>query len=171
MLNRRRFLQSIVAAATTPSLLQGCTPVFAEPIRGEGLVTDPDGILDLADGLGYRVISKKGRRMSDGLRVPGNHDGMAAFPGPGGRIVLVPLADLLLSDEGQRLVETASGVVMEVRLRARKNSRARCSSCALHAPGYDMLSERRFEFVPLWGIQVFFLYVMWPNTPGHPVKG
>ncbi len=89
MLNRRRFLQSIVAAATTPSLLQGCAPVFAEPVRGAGLVADRRRVLDLAAGLEYRVISKIGKRMSDGLRVPGGHDGMAAFPGPGGRIVLV----------------------------------------------------------------------------------
>ena len=28
------------------------------------------------------------------------------------------------------------------------------------APGYDTLAPRRFEFVPLWGIAVFFVYVM-----------
>lgn len=89
MLNRRRFLQSIVAAATTPSVLQGCSLALAEPVRGGGLVSDPKGILDLADGFRYRIISKMGKRMSDGLRVPGNHDGMAAFPGPGGRILIV----------------------------------------------------------------------------------
>src|ERR1022692_4450015 len=26
------------------------------------------------------------------------------------------------------------------------------------APGYDHLPERRFEFIPFWGILVFFLY-------------
>jgi len=89
MLNRRRFIQSIVAAATTPSVLHGCDIAHAEPVRGGGLVADPEGILDLADGLGYRVISKMGKRMSDGLRVPGGHDGMAAFAGSGGRILIV----------------------------------------------------------------------------------
>ena len=29
-------------------------------------------------------------------------------------------------------------------------------------PGYDTLAPRRFEFVPLWGIPVFFLYAMRP---------
>src|ERR1017187_126228 len=29
------------------------------------------------------------------------------------------------------------------------------------APGYDHLPERRFEFIPFWGILVFFLYSMW----------
>jgi len=89
MLNRRRFLQSIVAAATTPSILHGCGVAFAEPIRGGGLVADPKRILDLAEGLKYTVISEMGNRMSDGLRVPGSHDGMAAFPGPKGRILIV----------------------------------------------------------------------------------
>ena len=89
MLNRRRFLQSIVAAATTPSLLQGCSAALAGPVRGSGLVADPKRIIDLAEGLEYKVISKMGQRMSDGLRVPGSHDGMAAFPGPKGRVLLV----------------------------------------------------------------------------------
>jgi transposase len=42
----------------------------------------------------------------------------------------------------------------------RANSRAVCSGCDKRRPGYDKLGERRFEFVPLWGIAVFFLYVM-----------
>ncbi len=42
----------------------------------------------------------------------------------------------------------------------RANGRAVCSGCDEKRPGYDKLGERRFEFVPLWGIAVFFLYVM-----------
>ena len=49
---------------------------------------------------------------------------------------------------------------IEVEVRARANSRARCSGCGTAAPGYDTLPVRRFEFVPLWGIAVFFLYAM-----------
>jgi transposase len=30
----------------------------------------------------------------------------------------------------------------------------------LPAPGYDQLSERRFEFIPLWGFLVFLLYTV-----------
>ena len=89
MLNRRRFLQCIVAASATPSLLQGCAP---SPIRGSsefGLKRDRNRILDLAEGLDYSVISRRGKRMADGLRVPGAHDGMAAFPRDDGRIALV----------------------------------------------------------------------------------
>ena len=49
---------------------------------------------------------------------------------------------------------------LEVKVRARANARAKCSGCGRPAPGYDTLPERRFEFVPLWGIAVFMLYAM-----------
>jgi len=42
--------------------------------------------------------------------------------------------------------------------RARANGRAICSGCGQQAPGYDRLAERRFEFVPLWQITVYFVY-------------
>jgi transposase len=47
---------------------------------------------------------------------------------------------------------------VEVELHARANSRAVCSGCGRRGPGYDRLPVRRFEFVPLWGVKVFFLY-------------
>lgn len=50
---------------------------------------DPDGVLDLPVGYAYRIVSRAGERMSDGLLVPHAHDGMAAFPGEGGKIILV----------------------------------------------------------------------------------
>ena len=50
--------------------------------------------------------------------------------------------------------------VFNVTVVPRKNSRALCSGCLEPAPGYDSLAERRFEFVPLWGIRVFLLYRM-----------
>ena len=31
---------------------------------------------------------------------------------------------------------------------------------ATRGPQYDRLAPRRFEFVPLWGLRVFFLYMM-----------
>ena len=49
---------------------------------------------------------------------------------------------------------------LEVEVRARANSRPRCSVCKRSGPGYDTLPTRRFEFVPLWGMPVFFLYAM-----------
>jgi transposase len=43
----------------------------------------------------------------------------------------------------------------------RKNSRAVCSECGKPCPIYDTArSPRRFEFVPLWNIAVYFLYTM-----------
>src|SRR5690606_30111988 len=35
------------------------------------------------------IFSRTGEEMADGLLVPGMHDGMAAFPGPNGRTLLV----------------------------------------------------------------------------------
>ena len=35
-----------------------------------------------------------------------------------------------------------------------------CSGCGEKRPGYDRSTTRRFEFVPLWAIPVFFVYTM-----------
>ena len=58
-----------------------------------------------------------------------------------------------------RLVQGAR-LMLEVEVRPRANSRAKCSGCATLAPGYDTLPVRRFEFVPLWGMAVFLVYAM-----------
>ena len=47
---------------------------------------------------------------------------------------------------------------LEVKIRGRANGQPVCSGCGQRRPGYDTLPERRFEFVPLWGIAVFFVY-------------
>ena len=57
-----------------------------------------------------------------------------------------------------RWVNEAEEPIVEVELCARANSRAICSGCGHRRPGYDKLPVRRFEFIPLWGIKVFFLY-------------
>ena len=49
---------------------------------------------------------------------------------------------------------------IEVQVRPRLGSRPRCSDCSQPATGYDQLSERRFEFIPVWGFAVFLLYRM-----------
>lgn len=51
-------------------------------------------------------------------------------------------------------------LALEVEIFPRKRSRAICCGCGKPRPGYDVLPQRRFEFVPLWGIAVFFLYAM-----------
>jgi transposase len=57
-----------------------------------------------------------------------------------------------------RWAEHAGKPALEVELQPRANSRAACSGCERACPGYDRLEARRFEFVPLWGIKVFFVY-------------
>jgi secreted PhoX family phosphatase len=53
------------------------------------LVDDPAGMFSLPAGFSYTTFSATGEEMDDGLIVPGMHDGMAAFPGPEGRTLLV----------------------------------------------------------------------------------
>lgn len=57
-----------------------------------------------------------------------------------------------------RLIETLGSLAVEVEIQPRANGRPRCSGCDRRCPGYDTLKPRRFEFVPLWGIKVFFVY-------------
>lgn len=59
-----------------------------------------------------------------------------------------------------KFVEDSDGLRIEVPIEPRKNGRPICSVCEQPAPGYDRQPERRFEFVPLWGIAVFFVYAM-----------
>lgn len=49
---------------------------------------------------------------------------------------------------------------LEVCIHPRKNSRPVCSGCGRRGPQYDQLALREFEFVPLWGMAVFFVYRM-----------
>lgn len=66
-------------------------PVRAGPSTpGFGpLVPDPEGVLDLPQGFSYKVISRRGDEMEDGLLVPGRPDGMGAFPGPDGLTIVI----------------------------------------------------------------------------------
>jgi transposase len=59
-----------------------------------------------------------------------------------------------------KLLADEAGLRLEVQLEARANGRPICSGCTRPAPGYDRLKERRFEFVPLWGIAVYFVYAL-----------
>ena len=49
---------------------------------------------------------------------------------------------------------------LEIDIRPREGSRATCSGCGKRGPTYDTSSPRRFQFVPFWGILVFFVYAM-----------
>ena len=59
-----------------------------------------------------------------------------------------------------RLEEENRRLVIEVAIRPRAHSRPTCSGCQRPGAGYDSLPARRFAFVPLWGLPVFFRYAM-----------
>jgi transposase len=59
-----------------------------------------------------------------------------------------------------RWEEIGGETVLLVEIFPRLNSRPICSGCGRSGPGYDTLQVRSFEFVPLWGIAVFFVYIM-----------
>ncbi|WP_020399352.1 alkaline phosphatase PhoX [Kordiimonas gwangyangensis] len=96
--NRRGFLAAVAGtggAMLVPGTL-GATLLSLSacgsaerPKLGPGLKPDPNGIVDLPEGFTYKVISMAGEIMSDGLEVPGYHDGMGAFEGPNGETILV----------------------------------------------------------------------------------
>jgi transposase len=49
---------------------------------------------------------------------------------------------------------------IEVRVRPRLGTDAVCGGCGKKRRGYDTLNERRFAFVPLWGMAVSLIYTM-----------
>ena len=93
MSDRRDFLKQGLLAGS----FLGLQRALGAQVRPEGrlcrgygpLVKDAAGILDLPEGFSYRVISRRGTKMTDGFLVPGQPDGMAAFAGKSGRIILV----------------------------------------------------------------------------------
>lgn len=68
--------------------------------------------------------------------------------------------------------QDSAELALEVTMRPRANGRPICSGCGEVRPGYDRAEEpRRFEFVPVWMIPVFFLYRMRRvNCPACGVK-
>jgi secreted PhoX family phosphatase len=92
MINRRRFLQTLAVAAATP----GMSGAASNGRSAFGaLKPDPEEILDLPEGFNYTIVASMGEEMDDGLLVPGRQDGMAAFPGDDGNIILVCNHELL----------------------------------------------------------------------------
>ncbi|WP_193212507.1 alkaline phosphatase PhoX [Luteolibacter marinus] len=89
MINRRSFLGSASLAflGLQRYSLAESTGRVIEPFGP--LVEDPAKILDLPAGFTCRVIATRGETMSDGFKVPGAPDGMAAFAAPDGKLVLV----------------------------------------------------------------------------------
>ena len=69
------------------------SPLYAAELKntaGYGpLIPDALRVLNLPKGFSYKIISRKGEKMDDGLLVPGLPDGMAAFQGRKGRVIVV----------------------------------------------------------------------------------
>lgn len=59
------------------------------------LIRDPNGLIDLPQGFSYRILSRRGDGMDDGLTVPDCADGMGCFALPDGDIALVRNHELL----------------------------------------------------------------------------
>ncbi|MBF8188482.1 DUF839 domain-containing protein [Nonomuraea sp. K274] len=97
-MDRRRFISTVAAGIAAPFAGVACAGVQggAKPVRG-GYgplrpvrdLRDGEVRLHLPDGFAYRSFSAAGDEFSDGSRVPGRHDGMAAFTGQDGSAVLV----------------------------------------------------------------------------------
>lgn len=91
-LSRRGFHGSLATSAFAALAASGCTTIVRNSQMPAGygpLATDPAGLIDLPRGFTYRVISAFGTMMDDGEAVPDRADGMGAFRGPGGRVILV----------------------------------------------------------------------------------
>ena len=88
MVDRRRFIQTLLVAAATPATDASLAAGVGSARFGK-LVRDPRQILDLPEGFEYQIVCRKGEQMDDGLLVPGEADDMAAFPGENGRVILV----------------------------------------------------------------------------------
>ncbi len=57
-----------------------------------------------------------------------------------------------------RFVQDGDRQQIEVTIRSRKNGQPLCGECRQPGACYGRLEPRRYEFVPLWGIAVFFTY-------------
>lgn len=89
-ISRRAFLG--MGGLSAAALVLGSKGVMSQASGSAGygeLVPDSGGVIDLPRGFQYRIISEEGSTLSNGAPVPGDHDGMAAFQGPGNTTILV----------------------------------------------------------------------------------
>jgi uncharacterized protein len=88
-LSRRHFFRSAAAVAVGFASLRQLTGCEKASSEVSDKSSGPKDMFALPPGFVAKPISVVGREMSDRLFTPGKHDGMAAFPGPGGRTLLV----------------------------------------------------------------------------------
>jgi len=59
---------------------------------------------------------------------------------------------------GKFVQEKGGRLTIEIRVKPRRNSKPICSGCNQARPGYDHLSERRYQMVPVFGFAVYLVY-------------
>jgi transposase len=57
-----------------------------------------------------------------------------------------------------RLKGSGGSLRIEVKIEPHRSIRGKCSTCREPCPGYDQADERRWLFVPVWGIVTYFFY-------------
>lgn len=107
--SRRRFLVLAGASAAGACMLSPLDAFYTKVARGQSMGSGGYGplspkvpkntaslgefsnipLLELPDGFEYTALSIAGTAMNDGNPVPGDHDGMAAFAGRRGEIILI----------------------------------------------------------------------------------
>ncbi len=104
-ISRRSFLSraSVTSAFAGYAALAACSPKavksFAMTTDQYGpLKSDPNSVLDLPKGFEYKILSRMGDEMSDGLLVPADPDGMAAFATKDGKTLLLRNHEIARAD-------------------------------------------------------------------------
>ncbi len=88
--SRRQFIHQSAIVSLGFLALSRCHKGGADkPALPLSLESDPAGYLDLPQGFQYKVISRAGEPMSDGFFLPGRPDGMGAFAGSDGLVIVV----------------------------------------------------------------------------------
>lgn len=92
-LSRRKFFALAGSTAAGTVALSSLQAFYTKKAIAAGpygnLVPDPKGVLDLPAGFSYVRLSETGQTMNDSYKVPGGHDGMAAFDGGNGNTILI----------------------------------------------------------------------------------
>ncbi|MDC6366506.1 MULTISPECIES: alkaline phosphatase PhoX [Flavobacteriaceae] len=93
---RRHFIRQSALTSLALVSLVNCTNkkrktagVEVDESESLDIKLDPKQYLDLPEGFSYKIISKSGGKMADGLLVPGRPDGMGAFLDEMGNTVII----------------------------------------------------------------------------------
>lgn len=89
--SRRHFIKQTSLVSLGFIFLSKCSTGsdIKEVPTGLTVQKDPKKYLDLPEGFQYKIISKMGNKMDDGFLVPGRADGMGAFEGADGKVIVI----------------------------------------------------------------------------------